>query len=74
MKGSGHGLFLRFCPHICLEELKETTENLSWDSWPLGQESNLESPNYVLEVLNTHAQHYQYQIYVCVSEEVLIRY
>jgi hypothetical protein len=38
MKGSGRGLILRYYPGICLEGLRETTENLSQDSRSSGRD------------------------------------
>jgi hypothetical protein len=40
MEGSGRGLYLRYCPSICLEELRKTTKHLSRESLSPGRDLN----------------------------------
>jgi hypothetical protein len=54
MEGSDCGL--RYCPIICLEELRKTTRNLSQDSRSLGQDLNLGPSEYEAGVLTTQSQ------------------
>jgi hypothetical protein len=49
----GRGLILRYYTIICLEELRETTKNLSQDSRSAGRDLNPGLPDYEARVLFT---------------------
>jgi hypothetical protein len=53
MKGSGRGLILRYYPGICLEGLREITENLSQDSRSSCRDLKPGLPEYEAGVLTT---------------------
>jgi hypothetical protein len=44
--GSGQGKILRYYPGICMEGLRETTKNLTHDSWSLGPDFNPRPPTH----------------------------
>jgi hypothetical protein len=50
VEGSGRGINLRYCPNICLKELRTATKNLSQDSRGPAWDSNQEPPKYQTQV------------------------
>jgi hypothetical protein len=43
--------YLRYCPSICQDGMRKTTESLNQDSWCPGQDLNQSFPKYKIRAL-----------------------